>query len=69
LPDRKPSKPKYIPAKASAILAEDELLGSESACSKGQSTRQTLHNYKSRLCEDDELLQLFTLKKRVLAVD
>jgi hypothetical protein len=67
--ERKPLAPKYTPERASAILAEAELFGDSQSCEKWQITRQTLHNYRSRLTTDDDLLQLFTLKKRILLVD
>ena len=51
------------------ILAEAEYFGDQFACDKWQVTRQTLHNYRVRLQTDPELLQLFTLKKRILAID
>ncbi|MEM6839745.1 MAG: hypothetical protein AAF609_23275 [Cyanobacteria bacterium P01_C01_bin.120] len=66
---RKSSAPKYTPERASAILAEAELFGDGQTCEKWRITRQTLHNYRVRLTQDDELLQLFTLKKRILVAD
>ena len=51
------------------MLAEAELFGDVFVCQKWGITRQTLHRYRSKLCEDDELLQLFTLKRRMPVSD
>ena len=67
--DRKQLAPKYTPDRASMMLAEAELFGDVFVCQKWEITRQTLHRYRSKLCEDDELLQLFTLKRRMLVSD
>jgi hypothetical protein len=69
MPNRKPSAPKYTPERASAILAEAEFWGDEQICKKWQITRRTLRNYRVRLRVDDELSQLFLVKKRLLMID
>lgn len=63
------ASPKFSRERASMILAEAEFFGDNQILSKWGITRQTLHNYRVRLQTDDELLQLFTLKKRLLTAD
>lgn len=60
---------KFNRERAAAILAEADLFGDSKILSRWAITRQTLHNYRVRLEDDAELLQLFTLKKRLLLVD
>lgn len=66
---RKPKAPQYTPERAAAILAESEIFGDIRSCEKWGITRMTLHNYRRRLAEDAELLQVYTLKKRILLMD
>lgn len=61
--------PKFSRERASMILAEAEIFGDNQILSKWGITRQTLHNYRVRMQSDDELLHLFTLKKRMLLID
>lgn len=67
--ERKEIAPKYTPDRASMILAEAEFFGDSPTCKKWDITRQTLHNYRVRMKTDDDLLQLFTLKCRILLVE
>ena len=63
---RKKSAPKYTAERASNILAEADFFGDSKTCQKWEITSQTLRNYRSRVKDDDELLQLLALKKRLL---
>ena len=66
---RKEPAPKYTPERAAAILAEAEVFGDRKTCERWSITRQTLHNYRVRLRTDEALLQLYTLKTRMLLLD
>ena len=67
--DRKTPSPKFTPERAALILAEAEFFGDVYICSKWSITRQTLFNYRNRLRHDDELFELFTLRKRILVTN
>ncbi len=60
---------KFNKQRASTILAEADLYGDSKILARWGVARQTLHNYRKRLSSDEELVQLFTLKKRMLLVD
>ena len=66
---RKEPAPRYTPDRASMMLAEAEYFGDRFACDKWQITSRCLYNYRAKLKTDKTLSDLFTLKKRILAID
>lgn len=57
------ANPKFDRDRAAKVLIDAAMMGDVKACEKWEITRQTLHNYRKRLEDDPDLLQVLTQQK------